>query len=75
MVKREPTIMNVKEIRERLGLTQSELAKILGLSSQVRIAEYENGTRNPSTAIKIILLLLDKKIISLQQLQKILSTL
>ena len=53
--------MKTKEIRKQLGLTQSELAEILGLSSQVRIAEYENGTRKPSNSIKIILLLLKNK--------------
>ncbi len=38
---------SVKEIRERLGLTQSELAKLTAYSPSA-IASYEYGTRQPS---------------------------
>jgi len=61
--------MKIKEIRNRLGLTQSELASILGLSGHTRIVEYENGTRNPSMSIKLLLFFLDKKILTPQKLK------
>ncbi len=38
---------SVKEIRERLGLTQSELANLTAYSPSA-IARYEIGNRNPS---------------------------
>ena len=38
---------SVKEIRERLGLTQSELARLTAYSPSA-IARYEIGNRNPS---------------------------
>ncbi len=38
---------SVKEIRKRLGLTQSELAKLTAYSPSA-IARYEAGTRQPS---------------------------
>ena len=38
---------SVKEIRERLGLTQSELANLTAYSPSA-IARYEAGTRQPS---------------------------
>lgn len=63
-------MVNIKQIRNKLGLTQPELAEILGLSSFVRISEYENGKQSPSIAIKIILLLLDKRIISPEKLKQ-----
>ena len=40
-------IVNVKEVRERLGLTQSELANLTAYSPSA-IARYEIGNRNPS---------------------------
>lgn len=42
------TNKQLKQIRLDAGLTQAQLAEVLRLSSQTRIAEYENGTRNPS---------------------------
>ncbi len=38
---------SVKEIRKRLGLAQSELAKLTAYSPSA-IARYETGTRRPS---------------------------
>lgn len=67
-------MIKVKEIRTKLGLTQTELAELLGLSAQTRIAEYESGKRNPSPALKVILYMLDKKIISPDMLRKMLDT-
>ena len=42
-----PSGESVKETRARLGLTQSELAKITAYS-QSAIARYEHGTQQPS---------------------------
>ncbi len=42
-----PSGESVKEIRKRLGLTQSELAKLTAYSPSA-IARYEIGNRNPS---------------------------
>ncbi len=39
--------MNIKDIRMRRGLTQSEVASALGVSSVV-YSRYETGTRQPS---------------------------
>ncbi len=39
--------MNIKDIRLRKGLTQSEVASALGVSSVV-YSRYETGTRQPS---------------------------
>ena len=39
--------MNIKDIRTRKGLTQSEVASALGVSSVV-YSRYENGKRQPS---------------------------
>lgn len=64
-------MLDVKELRKQLGLTQAELAELLKYGNQTRIAEFENGTRTPSAQTKIILLLLEKKIISVKTLQKI----
>lgn len=38
--------MNLKEIRLNRGLTQTEVAKKLGIA-QVTYCNYENGNRNP----------------------------
>ena len=39
--------MNLKDIRTRKGLTQSEVASALGISAVV-YSRYETGTRQPS---------------------------
>lgn len=48
------TTKQLKDIRIQAGLTQAQLAKVLMLSSQTRIAEYENGARNPSKQILML---------------------
>ena len=40
-------LVNIKDIRTRKGLTQSEVASALGVSSVV-YSRYENGKRQPS---------------------------
>ncbi len=37
-----------KSIREKLGLSQDELAQILGLSGKQAVSNIETGFRNPS---------------------------
>lgn len=37
-----------KSIREKLGLKQEELARVLGLSGKTAISNIETGVRNPS---------------------------
>lgn len=49
--------MNVKEIRKKLILTQTEFAKKLGMSLSA-VQAWESGSRNPSAkATRKILLL------------------
>lgn len=38
---------NLRELRIKAGLTQEELAKKSGFSSQSAISNYENGHRQP----------------------------
>lgn len=63
--------LNVKEIRIKFGLSQSKLASLLGLSGHPRIVEYESDPpkRNPSTSVKMLLWLLDNKIITIKDLE------
>lgn len=44
--------MNIKDIRTRKGLTQSEVASALGVSSVV-YSRYETGSRQPSIEVLI----------------------
>lgn len=48
-----------RDIRERLGLTQKELAEVFGLSSHMTISHYESGFRNPSPLLRALLRVLD----------------
>ena len=40
-----------KEIREKLGLKQSELAELFGLAGRNAVTHYETGFRNPNRLI------------------------
>jgi transcriptional regulator with XRE-family HTH domain len=40
-----------REARVKLGLTQSDAARLLGYGSKVRISEIEAGKRNPGAAV------------------------
>lgn len=42
----------IKNLRKEKGLTQEELAKILGLNAKSSIANYESGANSPSDDIK-----------------------
>jgi DNA-binding transcriptional regulator YiaG len=48
-----------KEIREHFGLTQAELADLLGVSGYKPISHYETGFRRPSPLIAAVMSLLD----------------
>lgn len=49
-----------KRIRNEMGLSQTELAEILGLSGRLPITHYETGVRNPSILIAALMRLLDQ---------------
>ena len=71
--------MTIKEVRERLGLTQEELARLINdteISTKIgkirrvdklQISHWETGRRNPNELIKIAL----KKINILKNKKKV----
>jgi transcriptional regulator with XRE-family HTH domain len=42
--------MTLKELREEKGMSQTELANIVGLK-QTTISQYENGSRSPKMSV------------------------
>lgn len=44
-----------KEIRENMGLTQTDLSEIFGLSGRLPITHYETGFRKPSKLITALM--------------------
>jgi DNA-binding XRE family transcriptional regulator len=66
----------LKRIRLKLGMTQDQLAELLGMSSKNTICNMEVGTRNPGALVGIMLGVLDdlpekkaKELIELMLLQ------
>ena len=49
------TPADIKQARSDLGLTQAQLAPLLGYALPDRISELERGTRNPSGAVVLLL--------------------
>lgn len=49
----------LKKIRLKLGLSQEQLAELLGMSSKQSICNIETGSRNPGDLVGIILGVLD----------------
>lgn len=47
-------------LRERLGLTQKELAEILGLSGYIPVNHYESGFRTPNVVIQALMRIFDE---------------
>ncbi len=71
------TSNELKKIRLKLGMTQEQLAELLGMSSKNTICNIEVGTRNPGDLVGIILGVLDdlpekkaKELIELMLAQK-----
>jgi DNA-binding transcriptional regulator YiaG len=44
-----------KEIRERLELSQEELAEVLGLSGKQSVSNIETGFRKPSKILAVLM--------------------
>lgn len=44
-----------KSIREQFGLTQTDLAGLLGLSGKMPISHFETGVRTPSPLISALM--------------------
>lgn len=61
-----------KEIREKMELSQAELAEILGLSGRLPVTHYETGFRKPGNIIVALMELFDslpeKKSLELREL-------
>ncbi len=49
-----------KAIRERLGLSQEELARVLCLSGKKVVSNIETGVRNPGRLVVVIMQILDE---------------
>ncbi|MGZ3803658.1 MAG: helix-turn-helix domain-containing protein [Pseudobdellovibrionaceae bacterium] len=49
-----------KAIRERLGLSQEELAQVLCLSGKKVVSNIETGVRNPGRLVMVIMQILDE---------------
>ena len=49
------TPATIKQARQSLGLTQSQLAPLLGYADKTRISELERGTRQPSESVMRLL--------------------
>ena len=45
----------VRAIRDHLGLTQAQLAPLLGYGDPSRVSELERGDRRPSRAVVLLL--------------------
>lgn len=48
-----------KKNREKLGLTQEQLAEVIGVSGKVTISHYETGFRKPSLLTEALISLLN----------------
>ncbi len=42
------TPYEIRNARQALGLTQAQLAALMGLGDKARVAEWERGARHPS---------------------------
>jgi len=56
---RVTVVPSVQSIRERTGLSQSQFAKLLGVSMRT-LQEWEQGRRAPSGAARTLLLIAEK---------------
>lgn len=49
------TPANILQARQSLGLTQAQLAPLLGYAATPRISELETGNRKPGAAVVLLL--------------------
>jgi len=54
-----PDFVNVKAIREKSGLTQTEFARRYGISPR-SLQEWEQGRRQPEGAVRAYLMVIDR---------------
>ena len=54
-----PDLVNVKAIREKSGLTQTEFARRYGISPR-SLQEWEQGRRQPEGAVRAYLMVIDR---------------
>jgi len=52
--------MELKKVRKELGLTQAEMANLLGYSSRISISAIETGTRTMNSQTAILLKIIKK---------------
>lgn len=57
-IRKTPNGDDIKALRKKAGLTQTQLARLLGLSSMQLISDYERGIKSPSDQIYTLMLLL-----------------
>lgn len=53
-----PSAEEIRRVRVDSGLTQGQLAKMVGLSGGIAISKYEQGKRRPSAQIWTMILLM-----------------
>ena len=49
------TPADIRQARQSLGMSQSQLAALLGYGDKTRISELETGTRQPGAAVLLLL--------------------
>ena len=64
---------NVKRLRERLGLSQEDLARALGLHGKGAIYRWEDGLRKPGETLRRLICYLND--LPIGEAQKLLETL
>ena len=70
LIQQKPTPEQVKALREKAGLSQSALAKLIGLSSQQLINDYENGKKSPNAQTWTLMLLATSQHLNFELEQK-----
>ncbi len=55
-----PSELDVKSIRQKIGMSQQEFAGYFGVSKRT-IQEWEQGRRHPSGAARVFLLVIDRE--------------
>ena len=55
------TAQRIRELRKKLGLTQTEFAKRLGYSHYIPVSDLERGEQRPSGPVQKLLHMLEKE--------------